>query len=146
MPIKLSSNCSRAWSASNRFFIFSVAKASRRAGARLVSPTKNCIKWHHFGANYLHPCHVCCHVLSEYVKTSPNHESQTGHRFLYNFLDFDQFTVDSRKVITENNQKKIHVIILHVTFGIVNSSCCRINSSFCSCIQLVFLHYKAKVP
>ena len=111
MPIKLSSNCSRAWSASNRFFIFSVAKASRRAGARLVSPTKNCIKWHHFGANYLHPCHVCCHVLSEYVKTSPNHESQTGHRFLYNFLDFDQFTVDSRKVITENNQKKIHVII-----------------------------------
>ena len=40
--------------------MFSAAKASERARARLVSSAKkNHIKGRHFGANYLRPCRVC---------------------------------------------------------------------------------------
>ena len=54
--------------------MFSAAKASERAGAWLVSPAKNRIKWSHFGANYLLPCRVCCRVRvsSRAVKVCQN--------------------------------------------------------------------------
>ena len=54
--------------------MFSAAKASERAGAWLVSPAKNRIKWSHFGANYLRPCRVCCRVRvsSRAVKVCQN--------------------------------------------------------------------------
>ena len=43
----------------------------------------------------------------------------------------------SREVNIENNQKKIFFLVLP-NIQYVNSSCCLVNSSFCSCIQLVF--------
>ena len=58
LAYKSSSNFSRARGVIGRVFVFSAAKASERAGAWLVSPTKNRIKWSHFGANYLRPCRV----------------------------------------------------------------------------------------
>ena len=53
LPTSRAQIFSRAQSASARFFMFSAAKASERAGARLVSHAKNHIYWRHFGANYL---------------------------------------------------------------------------------------------
>ena len=74
LAYKSSSNFSRARSVIGRVFMFSAAKASERAGARLVSPAKNRIKWSHFGANYLRPCCVCCRVRvsSRAVKVCQN--------------------------------------------------------------------------
>ena len=74
LAYKSSSNFSRARSVIGRVFLFSAAKASERAGARLVSPAKNRIKWSHFGANYLRPCRVCCRVRvsSRAVKVCQN--------------------------------------------------------------------------
>ena len=62
LPTSRAQNFSRARSVIGRVFMFSATKASERAGARLVSPAKNRIKWSHFGANYLRPCCVCCRV------------------------------------------------------------------------------------
>ena len=45
--------------------------------------------------------------------------------------------IDSREVNIENNQKKIFFLVLP-NIQYVNPSCCLVNSSFCSCIQLVF--------
>ena len=60
LPTSRAEICSRARSPSGKFFMFSAAKASQRARAQLVSPAKNRTKWHHFAANYLRPCRVCC--------------------------------------------------------------------------------------
>ena len=63
---------SRALSASGRFFVLcgKSERESERARARLVSPARNRIKWRHFGANYLRPCHMCRRELSKYVRTN----------------------------------------------------------------------------
>ena len=53
LPTSRAQIFSRAWSASGRYFCFLQQNISQRAGARLVSTTKNLIKWRHFGANYL---------------------------------------------------------------------------------------------
>ena len=70
LAYKSSSNFSQTRSVSGKFFMFSAAKASERARARLVFPAKNRLKSCHFVANYLRPCHVCCRQLSKYVKTN----------------------------------------------------------------------------
>ena len=53
LPTSRAQIFSWAWSASGRYFCFLQQNISQRAGARLVSTTKNLIKWRHFGANYL---------------------------------------------------------------------------------------------
>ena len=56
--------------------------------------------------------------------------------FLRNFLDFGQFTVDSREVNIENNQKKINVYSSPTAYiRRLNLSRGRVNLSFCSWIQ-----------
>ena len=68
------------------FFLFSVAKVSERAGARLISPPKNRIKWLILARTIFVPvacvdtC-MCRRELTKHVKTNPNNESQTGQLF-----------------------------------------------------------------
>ena len=62
LPTSRAQFFSRARSSSGRCFMFSAAKANKRARVRLVSPAKNRNKWRHFGANYLRRCRVCCRV------------------------------------------------------------------------------------
>ena len=74
LPTSRAEICSRARSPSGKFFMFSAAKASERARAKLVSPAKNRTKWRHFAASYLRPCRVCCRepVPSRAVKVCQN--------------------------------------------------------------------------
>ena len=76
----------RSGSGIRRFFMFSVAKASERAGARLVSPAKNRIKWLILVRTICVPvacvdAWMCRRELTKHVKTNPNYESQTGQLF-----------------------------------------------------------------
>ena len=62
LAYKSSSNFSQTRSASGKFFTFSAAKASERAGARLVFPEKNRLKSRHLARTICVP--VACVVAS----------------------------------------------------------------------------------
>ena len=73
--------------------------------------------------------------------------------FLSNFLDVNQFTVDSSRNTTENEQKTLCFFpcsTLYIWLNIDSSRCHLISSVFSICIQLhvhvVFFLYKVTVP
>ena len=107
---------------SGRFFMFSLANASERAGARLASPAKNRIKWLILVRTICVPvacvdaC-MCRRELTKHVKTDPNYESQTGQLFGF-WPAYRRFKRgDYRKYVFPRSS----LYIWHE-----NSSCCRV--------------------
>ena len=111
--------------------MFSAAKASERRGARLVSPAKNHVKWHHFEANYLRlflvvacvSLRVCHRELSKYKKKNKKHILSTAISLI---VDVPEHLCSSLS-LTHN--------LSHVSCGIIWFDWWRISKTVCDWIK-----------
>ena len=97
--------------------MFSAAKASGRARARLVFSAKNRIKWRHFGATYLRSCRKCCRVCvsSRDVKVCQNKQITEKNSDKRNYIK----ECSIQKTGNEHKCRVIFVSSVSRRFGLV---------------------------